>query len=91
MTGLGLMAAPPGQGQANAWLQMVPLVVIFAICLIVALAFPGLPVTHAWVGLFSTAPMTSVRVWMEGIVFSVAFGWIAAAVLGLMYNRLIER
>jgi preprotein translocase subunit YajC len=27
----GLMTPPPGQGQANAWLQMVPLLVIFAI------------------------------------------------------------
>jgi len=28
---LGFMTSPPGQGQANAWLQMVPLVVIFVI------------------------------------------------------------
>ncbi len=27
----GLMTSPPGQGQASAWLQMVPLLVIFAI------------------------------------------------------------
>jgi len=27
----GLMTPPPGQGQANAWLQFVPLLVIFAI------------------------------------------------------------
>lgn len=27
----GFMAPPPGQGQGNAWLQMVPLVVIFVI------------------------------------------------------------
>ena len=27
----GFMAPPPGQGQTNAWLQMVPLVVIFVI------------------------------------------------------------
>ena len=28
---LGFMTPPPGQGQASAWLQMVPLVVIFVI------------------------------------------------------------
>lgn len=28
---VGFMAPPPGQGQASAWLQMVPLVVIFVI------------------------------------------------------------
>ena len=31
MSAWGLMTPPPGQGQANAWLQMVPLLVIFAI------------------------------------------------------------
>jgi len=28
---IGLMAPPPGQGQANPWMQLVPLVVIFVI------------------------------------------------------------
>ena len=31
MSAWGLMTPPPGQGQANAWLQMVPLLVIFVI------------------------------------------------------------
>lgn len=31
MSVVGFMAPSPGQGQANAWLQMVPLVVIFVI------------------------------------------------------------
>ncbi len=31
MLALGFMAPTPGQGQASAWLQMVPLVVIFVI------------------------------------------------------------
>jgi len=35
--------------------------------------------------------MTSVRVWIDGIVFSIVFGWVAGAVLGLVYNRLIRR
>jgi hypothetical protein len=67
------------------------LVVLLVICLAVALALPNLSVTHAWIGLFSPAPLTSARVWIEGVVFSVAFGWIAAAVLGIVYNRLIAR
>jgi len=28
---IGLMAPPPGQGQANAWMQFLPLVLIFGI------------------------------------------------------------
>ena len=31
MWSVALMAPPPGQGQANSWLQLVPLVVIFVI------------------------------------------------------------
>lgn len=31
MSFLGFMTPPPGQGQGSAWLQMVPLVVIFVI------------------------------------------------------------
>ncbi len=31
MGSLALMAPPPGQGQANPWMQLVPLVVIFVI------------------------------------------------------------
>src|SRR5215472_14891230 len=33
----------------------------------------------------SVAPMTSVRVWIDGIVLSIVFGWVTGAVLGLVY------
>jgi hypothetical protein len=48
------------------------------ICLVVALVLPDWPASHRWVGLFSLAPLTSFRVWIDGIVFSVVFGWISA-------------
>lgn len=76
---------------ALGWALSAMLIVLLVICLAVALAFPGLSATHAWVALFSPAPLTSVRVWIDGIVFSIAFGWVSAAVLGLVYNRLIAR
>jgi len=47
--------------------------------------------SHGWIGLFSVAPMTSVRVWIDGIVFSIVFGWVSAMVLGLTDNHLIRR
>jgi hypothetical protein len=50
---------------------------------------PEWPATHGWVRLFSVAPLTSLRVWLDGIIFSIVFGWIAAAVLGVVYNHLI--
>jgi len=67
------------------------LVVLFVICLAVALVLPGWQASYGWIGLFSVAPMTSARVWIDGIVFSIVFGWVTGVVLGLVYNRLIRR
>ena len=67
------------------------LVVLFVICLVVALVLPDWPASHRWVGLFSLAPLTSFRVWIDGIVFSIVFGWVSAVILGLVYNRVIRR
>ena len=36
-------------------------------------------------------PMNSVRVWIDGIVFSIVFGWVTAVALAFVYNRLIRR
>jgi hypothetical protein len=76
---------------ALGWALSAALVVLFVICLIVAVLLPDLPATHAWVGLFSPAPLDSLRVWIDGIVASVVFGWVTAVVLGAVYNRLIAR
>lgn len=76
---------------AFGWAISIALVVLFIICLVIAIAAPNWNVSHAWIGLFSTAPMTSARVWIEGIGYSFIFGWITAAVIGLVYNRLISR
>ena len=67
------------------------LIVLFVLCLLIALVFPNLPATHAWVGLFSAAPLNSARVWFDGVLFSIVFGWVAAIVFGVVYNRVISR
>jgi hypothetical protein len=76
---------------ALGWGLSAALVVLFVICLAVALVLPDWRASHGWIGLFSVAPMTSVRVWIDGIVFSIVFGWVAGIVLGLVYNHLIRR
>jgi hypothetical protein len=76
---------------ALGWGLSAALVVLFVICVAVALVWPGWRASHGWIGLFSVAPMTSVRVWIDGIVFSIVFGWVAAVVLGLVYNAVIRR
>jgi hypothetical protein len=73
---------------ALGWGLSAALVVLFVICLAVALVFPDWQASHGWIGLFSVAPMTSIRVWIDGIVFSIVFGWVSAVVLGLVYNQL---
>lgn len=70
------------------------LIVLFVICWVSAIAFPDLPAAQgwsAWIALFSISPITSPRVWIDGIAFSLVFGWVTAVVLGLVYNRLIKR
>jgi hypothetical protein len=76
---------------ALGWGLSAALVVLFVICLAVALVFPDWRASHEWIGLFSVAPMTSVRVRIDGIIFSIVFGWVTAVVFGLVYNRLIRR
>lgn len=76
---------------ALGWAFSTALVVLFIVCLMAALILPDWRASHAWIGLFSVAPMTTLRVWIDGIVFSLAFGWVAAVVFGFTYNRLIGR
>ncbi len=75
---------------ALGWAFSAALVVLFVLCLVAALFLP-IRAAHGWVGLFSTAPLDSARVWIEGIVYSIAAGWIAAVVVGTVYNRFAAR
>lgn len=76
---------------ALGWGLSAALVMRFVLCLVVALVLPGGPASHGWVGLFSVAPLTSVRVWIDGMVFSIVFGWVSALVLGAVYNWCVDR
>jgi hypothetical protein len=69
----------------------VALIVLFVVCALAQLVAPGLQASHAWVGLFTTAPVLSLQAWIEGIVFSVVFGAIAGTVFVLAYNAVIAR
>jgi len=75
---------------ALGWALSAALVVLFVICLVVALVLPDWRASHAWIGLYSAAPLTSLRVWVDGIVFSLVFGWVTALVFGSVYNRLLR-
>lgn len=67
------------------------LVALFIVCAVVQLIAPNIQATHAWIGLFTTAELPSLRAWIEGILFSVVFGLIAGAIFVLGYNRIVMR
>lgn len=66
-------------------------IVLFVLCDIVAAVAPDLPATHAWVGLFTTAPAGSVGSFIYGIIANAVFSWIGAIVGGVVYNRVSRR
>ena len=52
----------------------------------------GLPgvvsASHGWIRLFTTAPETSGRALIEGVIWSIVFGWVVAAVMVPIYNKI---
>ena len=69
----------------------VALIVLFVLCALVRIVAPGLQAAHAWVGLFTTAPVQSLQAWIEELVFSVVFGAIGGTIFVFGYNATIRR
>jgi hypothetical protein len=83
---------------ALGWALSAALIILFVMCLVLSFLYPEVPASkgwEAWIALFSVTsiehPISSIRVWIDGIAFSLVFGWITAAIFGLIYNRLIRR
>jgi hypothetical protein len=83
---------------ALGWAFSAALVILFVICMVSSFLYPEMPASKgwaAWMALFSVIPIehpiSSIRVWIDGIAFSLVFGWVTAVVLGLVYNRLLSR
>ena len=76
---------------AFGWALSGALVVLLVLCEAAAVILPGWQLTHNWLTLFSVAEVGTLRNFIEGIVASAIFGWILAAVLVGIYNRLIRR
>ena len=67
------------------------LVALYALCAIAELMFPGVPLAHGWLALVSTSASNTAAAWVAGIVGSLAFGWITAAVIAMVYNAMATR
>jgi hypothetical protein len=72
------------------WGLSAALVVLFVLCMLTALFVP-LRLAHGWVNLLSDAPIDSSRVWVEGLIWSIAVGWLIALVFGTIYNWIVVR
>ena len=65
------------------------LVVLYVLCAVVAMALPDIALSHAWLTLFTKAPIGSMWGLIEGIIWSIVFGWVIALVLGSVYNWMV--
>jgi hypothetical protein len=64
------------------------LIVVYVLCWLVAVILPDAPLSHGWINLFTTATVNSVRALIEGVIWSIVFGWVIALVQGSIYNRM---
>jgi hypothetical protein len=62
------------------------LIVLYVLCWLVAVILPDAPLSHGWISLFTIAPAGSIRALIEGVIWSLGFGWVITLVLGLTYN-----
>lgn len=69
----------------------VALIVLFVLCALVELLLPRLPATHAWIGLFTLAPVTSSQAWLEGVFYSLVFGVVTGAIVAAVHNAVAVR
>ena len=67
------------------------LVVLFVLCAIAEVIVPAALLSHAWIGLFTTAPVGSARAWIEGIVASIVLGVVGGYIFAVTYNALGSR
>ena len=73
---------------ALGWALTATFVLLYVLCWLAAVLFPNAALTHAWLGLYSTAPVGSVRGLVEGIIWNILFAWISALTFGMTYNSL---
>lgn len=64
----------------------ITLLALFLFCVILRMVAPGLQVSHGWIAIFTTAPVTSMQAWVEGVLFSIFFGTVGGFTFALTYN-----
>ncbi len=72
------------------WGFSAALVALFVLSMLAALFLP-MRAAHGYVALISDAELGSARLWVEGLVWSLAAGWLIALVFGTVYNWTVAR
>jgi hypothetical protein len=67
------------------------LLVAFLLCAIVQAVLPSVQFSHAYIALFTLAPVGSGAAWFEGILYSVVIGLVAGHIFAFVYNKTIAR
>ena len=63
------------------------LTLLFLLCWLGAVAWPGV-LSHMFIALFTTAPVTSLAALAQGLCGALFFGGLSGAILALAYNGL---
>jgi hypothetical protein len=69
----------------------ITMVVLFVLCALAEMFGPTAQLSHAWINLFTRAPIGSAREWIEGTVSSFVFGGIAGVSFAIIYNAMARR
>jgi hypothetical protein len=69
----------------------ITMVVLFALCALAEMFGQTAQLSHAWINLFTRAPMGTAREWIEGTVSSFVFGGVAGLVFAVIYNAVASR
>jgi hypothetical protein len=64
------------------------LIVVYVLCWLVAVILPDAPLSHGWINLFTTAPVSSVRALIEGVIWNIVLAWVISIVLTPIYNKM---
>jgi hypothetical protein len=67
------------------------MVMLFALCALAEMFGPTAQLAHAWINLFTRAPIGTAREWIEGSVSSFVLGGIAGISFAVIYNAVAPR
>jgi hypothetical protein len=65
--------------------------VLFALCAVAEMLGPIAQLSHAWINLFTRAPMGTAREWIEGTPSSFVFGGVAGVSFAIIHNAVASR